>query len=505
MAGRLRAVLDRHRVNSELGELLDAPALEVAQALLDLAERGEAEVRAIAVLGEFHWRRFQVLGFERGEPDFDRAQFLLQTALQQDRDSLPEELRTEVTPGLVDGWQRIVERTSGEAPNRGDVLLGLASALYARYQATFRLDHLDESLGTVRAALTALPPDSERRVPGLLQLESLLVHRFVLAHELDLGQAIETCEEGVPLTKPGDGQRAALLSDLGMLKRTRFKHTGVPADLMSAIHHGRTALEAAPPQTEQWQEAARELYASVKLWASRINELPDSEGGDRAALSAFLNDLRERHGALFVIPDAIDFAEHADHASQVADATPPDDPDAGLRYWAAGAGAMERFARNGARVRVDIEEAVRHFRVALASVPQQDLTAVRAQLGAALLRRDHPEDLDEAIDLLRVVVASDPDPGSPKVGQDLAAAWSNLGSALWTRYRRRRSTDLDGAIEALSKAADLLPEHERDSRRQVLGLLTTLLAVAAQLHDDEERFQAALAIIRREPGVAGAP
>ncbi|MGW7433224.1 hypothetical protein ACWGIN_27250 [Streptomyces sp. NPDC054861] len=48
--------------------------------------------------------------------------------------------------------------------------------------------------------------------------------------------------------------------------------------------------------------------------------------------------------------------------------------------------------------------------------------------------------------------------------------------------------DLDGAIEALSTAAEILPEQERDSRLKVLGLLATLLAVAAQLHDDEERF-----------------
>ncbi|MGW1766758.1 CHAT domain-containing protein [Streptomyces sp. NPDC002073] len=503
MAGRLRAVLDRHQGNRGLSELLDAPALEVAQALLDLSERGEVEERAIAVLGEFHWRRFKVLGFERGEPDFHRAQFLLQTVLQQDGDCLPEELRTEVIPGLVDGWQRIAERTSGEAPNRGEVLLGLASALHTRYLATFRRDHLEEALGMSRAALTVLPPGSEHRVPGLLQLENLLAHRFELAHELaDLERAIEACEEAVPLTGPGDVQRAALLSDLGMHERARFKLTGVPADLMRALDHGRRALEAVPPQSKQGQEAARELFTSVQLWASRIDELPGPEGGDRASLSAFLKDLRERHGVLFVIRSAVDLAESAPHASQQADASPPHDADAGLRHWAAGVGMMQRFTQNGARDRADVETAVRHFRAALASLPQEDLTAVRVQLGGALLQRNHPEDLDEAIDLFRVVVASDPDPGSRDGSRDLAAAWSNLGIALWTRCRRRRSMDLDGPIEALSRATELLPEHERDSRLPVLGLLATLLAVAAQLHDDEERFQAALAIIRREPGAA---
>ncbi|MFF9914862.1 CHAT domain-containing protein [Streptomyces sp. NPDC013457] len=503
MAGQLRAVLDRHQGNGELSELLDAPALEVAQALLDLSELGEAEVRAIAVLGEFHWQRFKVLGFEHGEPDFHRAQFSLQLVLQQDRDCLPEELRTEVIPGLVDGWQHLAERTPGEAPNRGEVLLGLASALRTRYMATFRREHLDEALGMTRAGLTVLPPGSEYRVPGLMQLENLLAHRFELAHELaDLEQAIEACEEAVPLTRQVDAQRAALLSDLGMHERARFKLTGVPADLMRALDHGRGALEAVPPQSVQWQEAARELFASAELWASRIDDLPVAEGGDRATLSAFLEDLRERHGALFIIRNAVDLAESAAHASQAADASPTHDADAGLRHWAAGLGMVQRFTRNGACDRLDIEAAVRHFRAALASLPQEDLTAVRAQLGGALLQRNRPEDLDEAIDLLRVVVASDPDSGSREGSLDLAAAWSNLGIALWTRCRRRRSMDLDGAIEALSTAAELLPEQERDSRLQVLGLLASLLAVAAQLHDDEERFQAALAIIRREPGAA---
>ncbi|MFI6003315.1 CHAT domain-containing protein [Streptomyces sp. NPDC051366] len=478
MAGRLRTVLDRHQGNRELSELLDAPALEVAQALLDLSERGEAEVRAIAVLGEFHWRRFKVLGFERGEPDFHRAQFLLQTVLQQDGDCLPEELRTEVIPGLVDGWQRIAERTSGEAPNRGEVLLGLAGALHTRYLATFRRDHLDEALGMSRAGLTVLPPGSEYRVPVLLQLENLLAHRFELAHELaDLEQAIEACEEAVPLTRPGDAQRAALLSDLGMHERARFKLTGVPADLMRALDHGRRALEAVPPQSRQWQEAARELFTSVELWASRIGELPGSEGGDRATLSAFLKDLRERHGALFVIRNAIDLAESAAYASQDADASPPHDADAGLRHWAAGVGMMQRFTRNGARDRVDIEAAVRHFRAALASLPQEDLTALRVQLGGALLQRNHPEDLDEAIDLFRVVVASDPDPGSREGSQDLAAAWSNLGIALWTVVR----------IRAAQAAAELTAEHDpgraADFLEEVVPLLETVALRRLDLKD----------------------
>ncbi|MGW7433223.1 hypothetical protein ACWGIN_27245 [Streptomyces sp. NPDC054861] len=62
---------------------------------------------------------------------------------------------------------------------------------------------------------------------------------------------------------------------------------------------------------------------------------------------------------------------------------------------------MQGFTRNGALDRVDIEAAVRRFRAALASLPHEDFTAVRAQLGGALLQRNQPEEFDEAIDLFR--------------------------------------------------------------------------------------------------------
>ena len=124
-----------------------------------------------------------------------------------------------------------------------------------------------------------------------------------------------------------------------------------------------------------------------------------------------------------------------------------------------------------------LDAALAGFQDAVNSTPpgHPDRAAALSNLGAALLTRfersGDSADLDAAIDAGRQAVDLTP-PGRP----DVAGYVSNLGSSLLTRFERSGdSADLDAAIDAGRQAVDLTPPGHRDRAAIVSNLGNSLL------------------------------
>lgn len=131
-------------------------------------------------------------------------------------------------------------------------------------------------LNAGRAAVRAAPAGHPRRAARLSDLGAALQTRFrrtgVLA---DLDEAIDAGRAAVEATSPGHASRALHLANLGAAPQARYGQTGALADLDEAIQAGRAAAELTPPGHPGRGRAMSNLGNALRARFERTGMLAD--------------------------------------------------------------------------------------------------------------------------------------------------------------------------------------------------------------------------------------
>ncbi|MBB4934416.1 hypothetical protein F4561_005236 [Lipingzhangella halophila] len=465
----MRARLQRVEDTGDVSAVLEPEALRQTRELAHLLQEAPQDLDVRLVLGWCHW--YGVLAL----PERDRhvaAQAAVETltpCFLADVTPLPEELVPilaqaaaptatrqlkqalgSTDPSLITNtvtvWQRIVQATPEDHPNRAVYLSNLGTALQTRFERTGALEDLDQAITALRGAVQVIPEDHPDRAASLSNLGNTLRVRFERTGALeDLDQAITALRGAVQVIPEDHPDRAVSLSNLGNTLRVRFERTGALEDLDQAITAGKQAVQATP-----------------------------EDHPDRAvSLSNLGNTLRvrfERTGALEDLDQAITAGK------QAVQATPEDHPDRAVSLSNLGNTLGTRFQRTGSLE--DLDQAITALRGAVQVTPEDhpNHATYLSHLGAALQIRFERtgvlEDLDQAITAGKQAVQA-----TPEDHPDRAVSLSNLGAALRTRFERTGALeDLDQAITAGKQAVQATPEDHPD-RATYLSHLSAALGI----------------------------
>jgi tetratricopeptide (TPR) repeat protein len=430
----------RRRIESRqpAAMLADDLADEIAELERTLAGGpiGAEHVPLLAVLGEWHWSRYQLLPAVDDNADLGAAVWIFEALLRHDAALVPAPVR-----------QYLVSQPDADSLPTA-IATNLAIALMNEYQSTGQLPALSAAVDSFRKAVLTAAPDNANKGTYLSNLASATAMRFQrTGATTDLDAAIHYGQQAVAAVPAGHPDRASALSNVGTALRLRFERTGSRTDLAQAIDAGREAAEAVSHPVDQ------ALYL----------------GNLGAALSARYQ----------LTDDIVDLREAVAIVRRPADAVPAGHPDRALHLSDLAVGLGVQARRTGSRH--DVDEAVTAAREAVACTPvgQPRRTSYLANLGEALSARFRRTgdlaDLDEAIDAGRQAVAATPD-GHTR----LAGHLSNLGSDLRARFERTGDdADLAEAVCTGRQAVEQTPPGQPDLPRRLTNLG---LALAARFH-----------------------
>ncbi|MFI1995576.1 CHAT domain-containing protein [Actinoplanes sp. NPDC020271] len=344
----------------------------------------------------------------------------------------------------ADVLRRGVPLLPADHPNR-DALAGVrAAALVQVILATGDLSQLGEAAEEAGRAVRLCPPGDPNLMSYLMLHADVQRLRYSSEPALDTLDALrDSVRQALDHSPAGHPGRDSLLHNLGLVHQERFRMTGDRADLDSAAHHLR--LVAAQTRDPAVRDAARTTLAEVNRMRGPAPEVPP--------------------GLTFVGTSADAPRGPLDPAG--------DDPVEILRHSGVVQDRMLAYQRTGDLNKLD--QACEYGRTLLAGLPEENRWMVGSGLGSALIlryeERGRPEDLDEAVDLLRAAAARpawDPD----HVAGDVA----NLASALGHRFRRdHHGADLDEAIALARRAVEAEPPHRPEWARYAATLGSLLV------------------------------
>ncbi|QIP86805.1 CHAT domain-containing protein [Streptomyces sp. Tu 2975] len=328
--------------------------------------------------------------------------------------------------------------------------------------------HAAANLQRLRAARAGPSVDPETApVVKYLKAEAAFKRFEETGDDAALVAAVNITRDGVRLAPEGHPARATLLGALRGVLRHRYDLRGHTADLREAVTVVQEELSARPPDDPGRTDAARAAVALLRDLSQVLGDVgpvrqavdigrqaltrPGGDEGSRAHLEASLC------GALTSL------------AVQ--------NPDTGAGPTAGTGGTDAEAVVDGY-----LDEAVALGRAAVGRLPADDAVS-RTNLGAALhlrgSRRSSPDDLDEAVALLRAAARS---ADNPRHGADAA---TNLASALRSRASlTRRSQDRREAEEVAEEARTVLREAPADHPRT---LMHSLFAAGRSASSDEAR------------------
>jgi uncharacterized protein YjbI with pentapeptide repeats/predicted RNA-binding protein with RPS1 domain/tetratricopeptide (TPR) repeat protein len=330
------------------------------------------------------------------------------------------------------------------------------------------------------------------RAALLSNLGAMLRTRFERTGEFpDLDEAVRLGEDSVKAARRRDRNRAGYLSNLSSALHTRYRFGGALADLDRAVSLGEDALAAAPANDDTTAILSN-LSVALKTRSDRTGSLADLNRAidvaeqalaplrsDRAGYGVILSNLAialraryERTGNPSDLDQAISYGQAALHA------TGPEDPSRGLLLNNLGLALRQRFIRSGAPE--DADRAVEMATAAIAAVTpaSPDYPTDLANLSAALLARYNASgsnaDVDGAVEAARRAhEAAGEYPAHP----DRARAAVMLGNALRASYENTgNQADLDAAIRSLREAANDTPPDNRNYAVIQSGLGAALLS-----------------------------
>ncbi|QFZ18499.1 CHAT domain-containing protein [Saccharothrix syringae] len=356
-------------------------------------------------------------------------------------------------------------------------------ALVTRAQTNSDARDVDTALTVLHEVASALPPSFEREFQ--VERAQLLRVRFPLSGDrADLARAVHDCESAVAAEEDHD-KRDAYARALSRVLDTRFTAFGARADVDRSIRILRDLLARVgdrPPDLlllarrlgiryeafgdpADLEESIRYCRAAARAWSDQ-GKRPDS---DLNVLAVCLLLRFQRFGRLSDLDECTALGERL-----LAD-MPDHDPDRAEVVQNLGSAHWERYKRS--RHEADLRATLAHCRAVLAATTPADSarSAREARLAAVLMDSFHhgharPEDLHEAIGLLRHVVARTA-PNHPHLPMYL----NDLGTALRLRYTAMSDeTDLDEAIDAHRRAVDAVSPDHFDYSLYALSLASAL-------------------------------
>lgn len=347
----------------------------------------------------------------------------LETRLERDDDPADRE-------ALIQVLRRLVELYADEDPWRGRGLARLCTAYQRRYADAEDPADLDLAIRFGEQAAGVLEDGDEDKATVLIPaLASAYWFRYMRGFDdADLDAAISWGRRAVAGTPPGKKAHANALSNLGTCLQDRYRRHGRAADLAEAITMGEAAL-------------------------GELAEGDPDVGKARSMLGTSLLARFERNGSLADINAAIE------HCREAARVTPAGTPERERAEILSNLGVAYRERYSVLSLAGDVDASILAFREGAQLAPRNAL--LRSMFGTVLRiayqRSRQPEDLDEAIENLRVGAESADarDPERP-------GFLSVYGEGLLARYEVGRDPDdLEAAIAACREAADATPTGHR--------------------------------------------
>ncbi|MEU4591394.1 hypothetical protein [Micromonospora aurantiaca (nom. illeg.)] len=225
--------------------------------------------------------------------------------------------RAEATGNLNDLTEAVTRARAAVAasegrPEQAGHLFNLAKLCLDRYEFVHSIEDLDSAVTYARAAREAMDDGDPRRGDLLSLLSSALENRFGLRRKVDdLLEAVDVCEEAVLGSPPSSVRHAAMLSNLGNIRRVLAEWTQQLSDINEAI---RVATRAATIDGEQGPSRRSNLAAcyverfridgdigdldhAVELLRQALARVPTGAPSRAAFLSELGQRLVERYSA----------------------------------------------------------------------------------------------------------------------------------------------------------------------------------------------------------------
>lgn len=156
-----------------------------------------------------------------------------------------------------------------------------------KFDNTASLDDIDEAIQYGQQAVNAMPPGFTRSL-FLSHLARSLCSRFTKSGEItDLDEAVQKGREAVAGTPPGYPNRATCLNNLGNILVTLFSTSKCTmADMDEAINCGLQSLEALSPRTPRRASFLQELASWFVKKFEKTVALADLDEAIRYGLQA---------------------------------------------------------------------------------------------------------------------------------------------------------------------------------------------------------------------------
>ncbi|KZV65988.1 hypothetical protein PENSPDRAFT_756016 [Peniophora sp. CONT] len=419
--------------------------------------------------------------------------------------------------GAVSGFQRAVELTSDDDPNRRERLNRLSIALFARFDRVGELDDLHTAITASRCAVESAPDDHTREPALLSNYGASVAVRFGQMGELeDINCAIGILRRADELVRDSHPDKPQCSHNLGKSLLKRFRTTGEIEDLEQGISSLRRAVELMPNgyphKSLLWDGLGSALLERFKctgaledveeaIWLRRrVAELTPDDHPDKPQwlqnLGSSLIRRSGRTGEFEDIEQALWLCRRA------VELTPDDHPDMPSRFDDLGHSLCTRFERTGELE--DLEQCIWMLRRAVELTPDghpNKLTGLNNQGNSLCTRFERTgelEDLEQGIWMLRRAVELTPDghPGKP-------SGLTNLGTSLSQRFIRRRNYEgIEEAVWCSRRASELTADDHPEKPVMLLNLSQDLLSRFKQtrgLADVEEAISAGHRAIELSP------
>lgn len=536
----LRQRLEHVVKTQSAAELLEAPAIAEAAALVRAADTAGQDIEAFHMLGMFHWFRIRELSYLEGQEDFQAAVKFLMPVYRKSPEAVPKQLHSFVTDAIaaadsmsaVDRGMNLIESykqtgqlpqlleaialyreaihlVPAEHPNRSMYLNLLSSALHRQFRSTEELALLIEAVAMARQAVAHTPADHPFRA---VHLGTLGYSLHTLSERTDdvelLGELVTIARQVVEY--PDHADLAASINNLSVALQALYRRTQELDLLTEAVATARQAVHHAPAGHLDRPTYLSNLGSALVTLSGRTREVEvvsEAESAFRRAmedtpaghadhprhssnLSVTLLTLFERTGKTEFLSEAVAIAR------QVLEHTPADHPDRAVRLNNLGAALQALFERNGeaellaeavstAREAMDLTSPAHHDRAARLN----NLSIALQMMGGQIV---DAELLTEAVAAARQAVER-----THADHPSRAARLSNLGSALRALFERNGETEplADAVAIARQVAAETPADHP--DRAPLLDKLGTTLQILFERTGEMAVLAEAIAAIRQ--------